>query len=121
MTRVLTLKLDDFGRAALERFARADNGSHPKVVRTASIYYLADRRAHRPAWFVPDHGVDPETNESLSVEVDERTWGALSKEAADQGVTMEALATHALMYFLADVDSGRVAGQLIDALDSSEK
>jgi hypothetical protein len=53
--------------------------------------------------------------------VDERTWEALSKEAADQGVTMEALATHALMYFLADVDSGRVAGQLIDALDSSEK
>ena len=46
------------------------------------------------------------------------TWGALSEEADRQGVATDVLAIHALLYYLADIDSGRVAALLEDALEN---
>ena len=48
---------------------------------------------------------------------DDETWVALEAEAEEQGVTPEALAVHALLYLLADLDSGRVGDRLEQELD----
>jgi hypothetical protein len=56
----------------------------------------------------------------LRVRLDDATWNALTAEARAQGVTVEELALHALMYFLADLDSGRAAGRLEGALEELE-
>ena len=121
MTKDLTLKLDDFGRQALQRFSRRGQGSAAKAVRTASLYYLAEREAHRPAWKVPRFAAAAKPGQSVTVELDDETWTALRDEAASQGVAVETLTLHAVMYFLADIDSGRIAVQLDDALDRADR
>jgi hypothetical protein len=120
MTRDVTLHVDDFGQHALERFTRRSEGSMAKAVRIASVYYLNDRDARRPAWLVPDFAADSQSSGRLQVELDDVTWGALSEEADRQGVATEVLAMHALLYYLADIDSGRVAALLEDALENPE-
>jgi hypothetical protein len=44
----------------------------------------------------------------------------VSDEAERQGVSPDALAVHAVMYFLADVDSGRMGRLLDEAFDKPE-
>ena len=56
-------------------------------------------------------------NHALAVELDDETWSGLRQEADEQGVAPDVLALHALLYFVADVDSGRVGRRLDDALD----
>jgi hypothetical protein len=120
MTKDVTLNLDQFGQHALARFTRRGPDSAAKAVRTASLYYLGDRDADRPAWKVPDFALEGEPGRGLNVELDDETWDALEDEAADQGVSVDTLAVHAVLYFLADVDSGRVGAQLRDALDITD-
>jgi hypothetical protein len=52
----------------------------------------------------------------LDVDLGEETARALAEQAAAQAVEPEQLARHALLFFLADVDSGRVARALERAL-----
>jgi hypothetical protein len=117
MARDVTLHLDEFSGRALERFKRRGNGSFAAAVRTASLYYLADRDAGRPAWKVPDFAIDREAGRTVTMTLDDDTWEALEAEAHDQGVPVDVLVIHAMMYFLADVDSGRVPLKLHEALD----
>ena len=120
MTRDVTLHVDEFGQQALERFTRRGEGAMARAVRMASIYYLNDRETRRPAWRVPRLTADSHPTGHLQVELDDMTWRALSEEADRQGVPTDLLAMHALLYFLADIDSGRVATLLEDALESYE-
>ena len=120
MTRDVTLRVDEFSQHALERFARRGKGSMAKTARMAAMYYLGDRDAGRPAWRAPRFAAAADPSGRLRVELDDDTWEALAEEAERQGVPTEQLAIHALLYFLADIDSGRVAALLEDALDNSE-
>jgi hypothetical protein len=121
MSKDVTLHLDEFGRQGLERFTRRRSGSAAAAVTTASLYYLADRESGRPGWRIPPfgEGIAAEAS-SLSVTLDDATWAALAEEAERQVVTTEALARHALLYFLADLDSGRLADLLEETLEESE-
>ena len=120
MTRDVTLHVDDFGQHALERFTRRSEGSIANAVRMASIYYLNDRDAQRAAWRVPRVARDSPPSGRLRIQLDDATWAALSEEADRQGVQTDLLALHALLYYLADIDSGRVAALLEDALENTE-
>jgi hypothetical protein len=104
----------------LESFAQRGGGSSGKALRTALMYYLADREAERSAWLVPSFAAGPHVDPSITVELDETTWRAVAEEAVRQGVTTETLAVHALIYFLADFDSGRVAELLGDGLEATD-
>ncbi len=46
------------------------------------------------------------------VEFGEFTWGRLQSEAERQRVSIEELVSHAVLYFLADYDSGRIARRI---------
>ena len=120
MTRDVTIHLDEFGQRAFERLTEHRRGSTDAKVRTACLYYLGDRDSGRPAWRAPSFATEPPIGSTLHVHLDAETWGALAEEAKDQGVTVEQLALHALVYFLADLDSGRLASLLEEALDESE-
>jgi hypothetical protein len=121
MTKDVTLNLDEFSQRALERFARDGDGSAARAAQMASMYYLADRDSGRPAWRVPTFATASEQPRRLRVPFDESTWEALSREAESQRVSTEVLAVHAVLYFLADIDSGRLAGSLGDALDGIDE
>jgi hypothetical protein len=120
MTTELKLSLDDFSRQALGRIAQRDHGSTAKAVETASLYYLAQRDSPRPAWDVPRFARGADPTQTLEVELHDSTWQALSEEADEQGVTPEMLAIHAILYFLADLDSGRLTDLLDESFDSRE-
>jgi hypothetical protein len=48
----------------------------------------------------------------VTVDLDRFAWEALEQEAAHLGVSVEELARFAVLYYLADGDSGRVARRL---------
>lgn len=48
----------------------------------------------------------------VTVELGGFTWERLQSEAERQGVSIEELVAHAVLYFLADFDSGRIARRI---------
>jgi hypothetical protein len=120
MSKDVRLQLDEFGQRALDRFSRGRPASAAAAVRTASLYYLADEGSGRPGWRVPPFESGSAGQAALTVRLDDETWAALAEEAERQGVSADALAVHAVMYFLADLDSGRLADLLGDALEEPE-
>ena len=116
VTRSVTLHLDEFGQRSLDRIARDGEGSPANALRAAVIYYLNDRESGRPAWRAPRFHTDGHGPGGLSVSFDDETWAALEEEAERQSVSPDALAVHALLYFLADLDSGRLGDLLADSI-----
>ena len=117
--KALTFHLEEFGREALEAFVHRRGDSHSSAVRTASLYYLADRDRARPAWLVPQ-SMALGDGVHITVRVDDATWQALHDEAERQAVSPAELTRHAVLYFLADVDSGRVGERLERALSDND-
>jgi hypothetical protein len=118
MTRNVKLHLDEFGQESLDRFVARGDGNPAGALRTAALYYLANAESQRPAWRAPRFRSRALPDAGLKVAFDDETWRALEEEAGRQGVEAEDLAVHALLYFLADLDSGRIADLLEDALDN---
>jgi hypothetical protein len=118
MTKSMMLRLDSFGRQALAEFTEERDDSAGAVLRTASLYYLADRDSGRPAWRVPEFlRSSAEADAGLKVDMDDETWAALDDEARAQGTDPELLAQHALLYYLADLDEGKLAERIGGAVE----
>lgn len=120
MTRNVTLHLDAFGQESLDRLTQHGDGSPASAFRTAALYYLADRETGRQAWRAPRFQSKRPSGEGLRVVFDDETWAALEEEAARQNVETAELAVHALLYFLADLDSGRLGEILERAVEDSQ-
>ena len=118
--KALTFQLDRFGREAFEEFVRERGQSPSAAVRLASIYYLADREVRRPAWSAPRCVTASNDAREVTVRLDKETWQALHAEADRQDVSAADLTRHAVLYFLADVDGGRVADRLERALNEPD-
>jgi len=119
MMKAIEFQLDRFGRDALDEFVRRGSGSRSAAVRTASLYYLADRESGRAAWLVP-HYATASDGSAVTARLDRETWQALHEEAERQNVSADDLTRHAVLYFLADLDSGRVGARLENALTDSD-
>jgi hypothetical protein len=116
MTKSITLRLDRFGQDALEEYVRGTGGSHATALRTALRYYLDDAEKGRPAWRVPPLARSVPFTGTLEIELADELHRELEREAKSQEVAPELLAAHAVLYYLADLDTGRAAARLGDAL-----
>jgi hypothetical protein len=115
--RTLTLRLAPFEREALEAYEASERVPPGRVVHTAVLYYLRQRDSKRANWPMPElrrHDPDPDVH--LEVGIADDIAQALEEQAAAQGVDPEPLARHALLFFLADVDSGEATRALHRAL-----
>jgi hypothetical protein len=56
-----------------------------------------------------DNGEDLGSQQSLTLQFDEFAWKAMEEQAAQLGVSVDEFATFAVLYYLADLDSGRIA------------
>jgi hypothetical protein len=117
MTVSVNVRLDRFGRDALRAHLRRAGGTEDDAFEDAVRYYLGDSASGRLAWQAPRHYQALEAREELELELDEDLHGELQRESRRQRVTPDLLAMHALMYYLADLDSGRAAARLGDAMD----
>jgi hypothetical protein len=114
----LTLELDEFGREALAAQMRSGS-SREALIRTAARYYLADRDSGRVSWRPPRFIWKQAwpARAVTEVQFDEETCEALEAEAGRHDLPAGRLAEHALLYFLADLDSGRAPTRLREALE----
>jgi hypothetical protein len=58
---------------------------------------------------VADPDIGAGAGRIVSVRLDDAAWEALTEEAAHVGATIEAIITLSMLYYLADLDSGRIA------------
>jgi hypothetical protein len=80
-------------------------------------YYLGDADSDRVAWHVPRKMTRADPAEELELGLDDDLHEQLRREARRQHVSPDTLAMHALMYYLADLDSGKAAARLGDAMN----
>jgi hypothetical protein len=116
MKRVI-VRLDSFGQEALEDHLRGTGESRADALDVAVRYYLGDSDSGRMAWQVPPQLAERETADSLELELEDDLHEELRRESRRQRVSPDQLAMHALLYYLADLDSGRAAARLGDAMD----
>ena len=120
MANEVVLDLGEFARTALDRVASRDGGSRSAVVRTAWRYYLAESDSQRSGWPFPPYSPSEQPAEdpasAVAVRLDDETWRSLVEQARRQNATPAALAEHAMLLYLADIESGRVGTRLRDAL-----
>jgi hypothetical protein len=112
----VTVNLDRFGQDALMQYLRGTGGSRDVALHAAVRYYLGDPESDRVARRVPRLARQVETADGIEFDVQEDLYSELEREARRQEVTPDQLATHALLYFLADLDTGRAAARLGDAI-----
>jgi hypothetical protein len=113
----VTLRLERFGQDALEEYVRGTGGSHAAALHTAVRYYLDDWDSGRPAWRVPSLAREAALTSTLEVELPDDLYDELERESRRQDVPADLLATHAVMYFLSDLGTGRAAARLGDAMN----
>jgi hypothetical protein len=115
MMKSVIVRLDRFGHEALEEHLRGSGESEADALDLAVRYYLGDAGSGRVAWRVPGEFPQRDPDEEVELALDDDLHGELRRESRRQRVTPDVLAMHALMYYLADLDSGRAAARLGDA------
>jgi hypothetical protein len=117
VARSLKLRLAPFEREALDAYGASQRVPPDRIVHTAVFYYLRQENSNRHTWPMPAlRGETAKPEVQLEVELSEDASRALAEQAAAQGVDPEPLARHALLFFLADIDSGEAAKTLDSAL-----
>jgi hypothetical protein len=120
-SRKLTLGFHEFGCERLALEGARDHLSIEELVCTAALYYLSELPSRRIATQVPrwtGSGLAPSTSTvRLDLDVNQDAWTALGAEAARQRVPLERLLEHATIYYLADVDSGRLASAIAEEME----
>ncbi len=116
----ISITWDEFGWSALEDHARAEGLKLDRLIALACSYYESELAAGRTATRVPRFGKPVTERESrdLVLELHARTLKRLEKEAERQGLGLERLVEHAAIFYLADLDAGRVAQRIIRRADS---
>jgi hypothetical protein len=117
MMKSVNVRLDRFGHEALAEHLRATGESESDALDVAVRYYLGDADSGRMAWKVPRKTTRADPADEIELELDDGLHSQLRRESRRQHVSPDLLAMHALMYYLADLDSGRAAARLGDAMN----
>ncbi len=102
--------------------ADADAADLSSRMENALLCYLGDGDSGRPAWSYPGFLRGSETREDVEVELEVAAdlWRKFELEAVRQEVSLEQLAEHAIFYFAAELDAGRVTQRILDDLGAGE-
>jgi len=122
LQRPITATLGDFSLESLRGTRDGDGASLDRQLMLAIRYYLADRDAGRAGWaypgFVRDGHDGAETKVRASI--DDAVWAEFSLLAEQQDVSTDQLLQHAVLYFAADRDAGRVTERIAEGLERAE-
>lgn len=113
-TMDIELTFDEFGWRTLEDRASAEGVAVAYLVSLACAYHESQLAEDRVAAAVPRfrrRAVDGETR-AVGIELEDLTIQRLEQEAERQGVSPERLCEHAVLLYLADLDSGKLAERI---------
>jgi hypothetical protein len=111
----MSVSLGVFARKALaEEETREETPISASVVRAVRCY-LNDKGLARPGWKFPSFLRDKGPSEEVKLElnIDEELWHTLEEEARSQGVSVRQMLEHAVIYFAAELNAGRVTQRLL--------
>src|SRR3954452_8682329 len=116
--RSVRISLGEFASKVLAVGGSSDS-SVPGSVEQAIRCYLNDKVSRGPGWSYPAflRGRGPHDGVELQLSVDDSLWRSLEEEAEDQDVSAEQMLEHAIIYFAAEVDAGRMTERILDDLD----
>ena len=117
----ISIRFDEFGWSELEREASAEGLQLDRLVSLACAYYKSELTTERTATLVPrfdQSAAERETRRvgearTLELELDAESLRLLEQEAERQELALERLIEHAAIFYLADLDAGRVATLVI--------
>lgn len=124
MTKV-KVKLGAFAAGMLapkHRRGTGSGGSRPSsedVVRVIR-FYLREKEGEGIGWAYPDLFRQRRTEGAemdIELEIDESLWGRMEREAERQHVTATQLLEHAVIYYAAELDAGRLTERILDELE----
>jgi hypothetical protein len=81
--------------------------------------YLEDKKSPGPGWTYPSflRGRRPVDGVEVQLDLDLELWRELSQEAISQEVSAQQLLEHAVLYFAAEDNAGRVTERILEDLD----
>jgi len=111
------VKLGAFAIEALTR--RLGDGTQPaqEDLARAAQFYLREKESDAPGWVYPPflRGGSPGDEAEVEVSLEGSLWDSFRQEARDQGVTADRLLEHAVLYYAAELDSGRATERILQA------
>jgi hypothetical protein len=122
MPRTVEMKLGDFALTLIGG-PSVDGPALSRSLAEAVRYYLTDRDAGRAGWSYPsfiDEDGDGADHEA-QLTIDDATWLEFTAEAERQGVSADQLLQHAVLYFMADRDTGRLTQRILEDLGREEE
>jgi hypothetical protein len=112
------VRLGAFARSSLEELAAKRGIGVWPLLRHAVAYYLADGDCGRHGWQPPRFRSDDRGGTTeLELPLPRKEWEVLADVASRRGLDLDHLIEHALLYYLADLESGRVAARIFALLD----
>jgi hypothetical protein len=123
MRRRLELTLTEFSRSALGHEARRYGLPVPTLIARTALYYLMERESDRLAARVPRFHRQRSAGSRdcvlpVTIELRAEDWRAFEHRAASEGISVERLLEHAVLLFLGDLESGKVAARLLESADA---
>lgn len=120
MRRTVAVAVGNFGLESLGGAFTQDSAKLARSLIQAIRYYLADQGSERAGWTYPGFRRDDwsGTTVEVKIEIEDGIWATFSQEADRQGVTTDQLLQHAVLYFAADRDGGRLAQRIAKVLGS---
>ena len=109
--RRIPLLLEPFGIEAIEYQALTLGLTPGEFVARAALYHVGSPPRAKDASFLGEPAV--EWPRALTVALDPDSWATLEAESFDAGITVAQLLARASLALAADVDSGRVADQIV--------
>jgi hypothetical protein len=125
VTRRIRFETARFAREAIKDWSRRYGTDVGELVTTAILYYLSELTEGRPSLAVPRFRHDPadvegEQSTTINAELalEDADWRALLAEADRQCVSTERLLEHVVIFYLSELDSGRVAMRILKGAEN---
>jgi hypothetical protein len=122
VTRRLALRFDEFGWQSLEAGARQEDETLDEFLAHACARFDSVLGSNRVVARAP--GFKPSGQGTLRrvlLDLARDRWDSLEAEAGRQGIPLERLLEHAAIVHLVDVDSGRVADNILRRAEQEEE
>ncbi len=112
------------GRLASQAIVGDDengNGHASTAAAEAIRCYLGARSSAEAGWLYPAFLGRRRSDEDveLSLNIDDALWEALEQEAERQHTSAEQMLEHAVLYFAAELDAGRVTERILGDLEEA--
>ena len=123
MKRSVSITLGGFASKVLAG-GMVKNAAKPSSadVEGAIRCYLKDKDSAGAAWPYPAflRGRKPIDGVLLQLDIDDALWRSLEEEAKRQDVDAEQLLDHAVLYFVAEINAGRVTRRILEDVCDGE-